>query len=318
MKDVSYLILRLVGGGVAVAIAAFGALPGIAKCLKQFGLASENSFELKNTIGLKCHGVQLAALREKRAMPPRHKNATKNNHDDHSSGRSDVVKEAAATISLLKFHDISHLISQDMPVYPGEPAPEFHPIFSIGKDKVNVTRLEMGSHTGTHVDAPKHFISDASAINDIPLQKFIGECRVVDMSAKGIGHGITDSDLDEYATMMRQAATDILLIYTGTSDQWGKNEDIRTNFSYLEPSAAQWLVDHGIKCVGIDSFSMEKYGFQRGLTHEILLSNGIAIIEGISSKLKEVVGKKMFLVCLPLPLKCMDGSPVRPVLFDVL
>ncbi|HKU50009.1 MAG TPA: cyclase family protein [Nitrososphaera sp.] len=303
---------------MVVVVAADAALSSIAKSLKQFSLASENSFGLKNTIGLKCHSVQLTALREKRAMSPRHKNANKNNRDDRRSERSDLVKEAAATISLSKFHDISHLISQDMPVYPGEPEPEFHPILSIGKDKVNVTRLEMGSHTGTHVDAPKHFISAASAINDIPLQKFIGECSVVDMSAKAIGHGITDSDLERYAAMMRQAATDILLIYTGTSDQWGKNEDIRTNFSYLEPSAAQWLVDHDIKCVGIDSFSMEKYGFQRGLTHEILLSNGVAIIEGISSKLKEFVGKKMFLVCLPLPLKCMDGSPVRPVLFDVL
>src|ERR671925_1744657 len=227
---------------------------------------------------------------------------------------------ATATISLSKFYDLSNPISQDMPVYPGEPKPEFHPIFSIGKDKVNVTRLVMSSHTGTHIDAPKHFIptSMADAVNDIPLGKFIGECVVVDMSNKGVGHGITDSDLDEYSEMIRQNGGDIVLVYTGTSDQWGKNESIRTNFSYLEPSAAQWLVDHCIKCIGIDSFSMEKYGFQRGLTHEKLLSNGIGIIEGINSKLKEFVGKRMFLVCLPLPLKGVDGSPVRPILFEIL
>jgi arylformamidase len=105
--------------------------------------------------------------------------------------------------------------------------------------------------------------------------------------------------------MITQAGTDILLIYTSTSDQWSKNEGVRTNFSYLEPSAAQWLVDHNIKCVGIDSFSMEKYGFQKGLTHEKLLSSGVGIIEGINSKLKQFVGKRIFLVCLPFPL--MDG-----------
>jgi arylformamidase len=138
------------------------------------------------------------------------------------------------------------------------------------------------------------------------------------MSDKGVGHGITDSDLDEYSEMIRQEGGDIVLVYTGASDQWGKNEDVRTNFSYLEPSAAQWLVDHGVKCVGIDSFSMEKYGFQRGLTHEKLLSNGVRIIEGISLKLKEFVERRMFLVCLPLPLKGIDGSPARPVLFDML
>ena len=229
-------------------------------------------------------------------------------------------KVAIATISLSKFYDLSNPISYDMPVYPGEPKPEFHPIFSIGKDKVNVTRLVMSSHTGTHVDAPKHFLptSAADAVNDIPLGKFIGECVVLDMSNKGIGYGITDSDLDEYSGMIREGSGDIILVYTGTSDQWGKNENIRTNFSYLEPSAAQWLIDHDIKSIGIDSFSMEKYGFQRGLTHEKLLSNGIGIIEGINSKLKEFVGKRMFLVCLPLPLKGVDGSPVRPVLFDIL
>jgi arylformamidase len=77
-------------------------------------------------------------------------------------------------------------------------------------------------------------------------------------------------------------------------------------------------VDHGIKCVGTDSFSMEKYGFQKGLAHEKLLSNEIGIIEGISSNLKNFAGKRMFLVCLPLPLKGVDGSPARAVLFDIV
>lgn len=228
-------------------------------------------------------------------------------------------KREIATISLSKFYDLSHPISEDMPVYPGEPKPEFYPHFSIGKDKVNVTKLVLGSHTGTHVDAPKHFIptSTADAVNDIPLEKFMGECIIVDMSKKSIGNGITDFDLDEYSGMIRKNGKDIVLIYTGTSDQWDKNEDVRTNFSYLEPSAAQWLVDNRVKCIGIDSFSMEKYGFQKGLTHEKLLSNDIGIIEGISSKLKQFVGKRMFLVCLPLPLEGIDGSPVRPVLFDM-
>lgn len=228
---------------------------------------------------------------------------------------------AEVKISLSRFYDLSLPISQDMPVYPGEPQPEFHPILSIGKDKVNVTKLVLASHTGTHVDAPKHFIPSSTAedISDIPLEKFIGECVVLDLSNKGVGHGITGSDLDEYSEMIKQEGeNDIVLVYTGTSDQWGKNEDVRTNFSYLEPSAAQWLIDRGIKCVGIDSFSMEKYGWQKGLTHEKLLSNRVGIIEGISSKLKEFVGRRMFLVCLPLPLKEVDGSPVRPVLFDML
>lgn len=248
-------------------------------------------------------------------MQPRHKYMKESRNNRKSRG-----SKVTATILLSEVYDLSHPISEEMPVYPGEPPPEFYPIFSIGKDKVNVTKIVLASHTGTHVDAPKHFLPSKTAddVNDIPLQKFIGECVVLDLSDKGVGHGITDSDLNKYSKMIRQAGTDILLIYTGTSDQWSKNEGVRTNFSYLEPSAAQWLVDHNIKCVGIDSFSMEKYGFQKGLTHEKLLSSGVGIIEGINSKLKEFVGKRMFLVCLPLPLKGIDGSPVRPILFDML
>ena len=250
-------------------------------------------------------------------MRPRHKDI-KENLNNYKSRRSKVT--SIATISLSEFYDLSHPINEEMPVYPGEPEPEFHPIFSIGKDKVNVTKIVFASHTGTHVDAPKHFLpgKTADAVNDIPLKRFIGECVILDTSKKGIGHGITDSDLGEYSEMIRKDGRDIILIYTGTGDQWGKNENVRTNFSYLEPSAAQWLVDHRIKCVGIDSFSMEKYGFQKGLTHEKLLSNGIGIIEGISSRLKEFVGKRMFLICLPLPLEGIDGSPVRPVLFEIV
>ena len=157
------------------------------------------------------------------------------------------MKETA-TISLSRFYDISHPIGQNMPVYPGEPEPQFYPLFSIGKDKVNVTKLVLASHTGTHVDAPNHFIptSTADAVNDIPLKKFVGKCVILDMSNKGVGYGITDSDLDEYSSMIRKDGEDIILIYTGTSDQWGKSENIRTNFSYLEPSAAQWLVDNHV------------------------------------------------------------------------
>src|ERR687895_725548 len=213
--------------------------------------------------------------------------------------RSKSKGSATARISLSKFYDLSNPMSQDMPVYPGEPKPEFQPIFSIGKDKVNVTRLVMSSHTGTHIDAPKHFIptSTANAVNDIPLETFIGECVVLDISKRDVGYGITDSDLDEYSGMINQNNGDIILVYTGTSDQW--------------------VVDHRIKCIGIDSFSMEKYGFRRGLTSEKLLSNGIGIIQCISSKLKECVGNRMFLVCIPLPLEGVDGSPVRPVLFEI-
>lgn len=206
-----------------------------------------------------------------------------------------------------------------MPIYPGEPKPEFQPYFVIGRDKVNVTKLILSSHTGTHVDAPKHFIANANGIDKFPLDIF--KARILDLSRIGVGHAVTSSDLDVYSDLMEDE--DILLIYTGTSDNFrsgikfnDNNNSILTDFSYLDPSAAQWIVDHDIKCVGIDSFSMEKYNFKKGLTHVKLLSNGIGIIEGINSELKKFLGRRMFLVCLPLPFEGIDGSPARVLLFE--
>lgn len=202
-----------------------------------------------------------------------------------------------------------------MPIYPGEPKPEFNPHFRLKYDKVNVTRLTMSSHTGTHVDAPKHFISNGQGVDNVSLNKFIGETVILDVSKKEVGHGITDTELDINEKMVK--ANDILLLYTGTSKDWNKNENRTKNFTYLEPTAAAWIVDHNIKSVGIDSSSMEKFGFKEGLTHKKLLSNGVGIIEGINSNLRKFVRTRMFLVCLPLLLKDADGSPARAILFDI-
>jgi arylformamidase len=219
-------------------------------------------------------------------------------------------------ISKTSFYDLTHLIYPNMPTYPGEPQPEFQPFFKLGRDKVNVTRLIMTSHTGTHVDAPKHFISTGDSVNEIPLDKFMGEAVTLDMSTKSIGQGITNVDLDTYSKIVK--AGDIILIYTGTSDCWNKDENIRQNFTYLEASAAEWIVNHQIKCIGIDSFSVEKYGFKDGLAHKMLLSNKVSIIEGLNVNVKQCLGKRMFLVCLPLFLRDIDGSPARVVVFNIL
>jgi arylformamidase len=221
----------------------------------------------------------------------------------------------AITISR-EFHDLTHLISQDMLVYPGDPQPEFEASATIEKEKVNVTRIVIGSHTGTHIDAQKHFIADGNGIDKEPLDKFIGEAVILDISNITVGSGITDANLDKYSNIVR--ANDIILLYTATSNKWRKDETIRNNFTYLELSAADWIVDHEIKCVGIDTLSGEKYGSKEGLSHKKLLSNGIGIIENLNSNLKKIIGMRMFLICMPLPLEGVDGAPTRAVVFNIL
>ena len=225
-------------------------------------------------------------------------------------------KKQTIKINPSSFHDLSHLITEDMPVYPGEPKPEFKPHFKLGKDKVNVSTLNLGSHTGTHIDAPKHFLLEGTSKDRIALEKFIGQAVILDLSQNGKGKGITDIDLEKYSDLIQIG--DIVLLYTGTSEYWENYHEIRENFSYLEPSAATWIVNHKIKSVGIDSLSIEKFGFTEGTSHNILLSEGIGIIEGLNKGLKDFVGRRMFLVSLPLLLKGIDGSPARTILFDLV
>src|SRR6266516_12243 len=117
-----------------------------------------------------------------------------------------------------QIHELSQRIIGDMPVYPGEPRPEFKPYFTIGKDKVNVSQLILGSHTGTHVDAPKHFFSDGEGVDKIAPETFIVEAVILDISYKEIGHGITDADLNSYWKSVK--TRDIILLYTGTNDDY--------------------------------------------------------------------------------------------------
>ena len=223
----------------------------------------------------------------------------------------------ASAISISRtYHDLSHLISQDMQVYPGDPQPRFEPFATMEKDKINVTRIVLGSHTGTHVDAPKHFFADGNGIDSEPLNKFIGEAIILDLSNVIDDKGITDADLENYSKVIKR--NDILILYTGSNNK--PNKDSKSNnFTYLDLSAVEWIIRHGTKCVGIDTLSVEKYGFKEGLTHKKLLSNNVGIIENLNSRLlREFVGKRMFLVCLPLMLNGIDGSPARAILFDIV
>jgi arylformamidase len=215
------------------------------------------------------------------------------------------------------FYDLTQIISKDIPVYPGDPQPDLEPTSIIDKDNCNVTRIIMGSHTGTHVDAQSHFMIDGNSIDREPVSKFIGESVVIDLSKRcSIGDGITSAHLEAYSDLIKDS--DILLIYTGSSEYWMKDQNIKYNFTYLEPCAAQWIADRNIKCVGIDTFSVEKYGSKEGSSHKILLSNSVGIIENLNSTLKNLAGKRVFLVCLPLLLEGVDGSPARALAFDIV
>jgi arylformamidase len=207
--------------------------------------------------------------------------------------------------------DLTHELHNGMPIYPGDPAPSFVSYSTLEKDGVNLTKLTLGSHTGTHIDAPRHFIPDGVSVDQIPVSKLVGQAYVTDMSRKPIGSGITNQDLRK-SIEGRVVVGDIVVIYTGCSERWD-DELIRRNYTYLTEDAAEYLVSKKVRAVGIDFLSVEKFQAPTPAAHKTLLGNGIFIIESLSRATKQFVGKKILMICMPIKLQNGDGAPSRVI-----
>jgi arylformamidase len=202
-----------------------------------------------------------------------------------------------------------------MPVYPGDPSPSFENYSTLQKEGVNLTRIIMGSHTGTHLDAPRHFIRGGIGIDRIPPNKLIGEAYVADLSKKPIGTAITSKDLRRELEE-KIAKDDIAVVYTGCSERWGE-ESVNRDYTYLTGDAADYLVSKRVRAVGIDCLSVEKFKAAEPVVHKTLLGNGVFIIESLSSALKQFVGRRILMICMPIKLQDGDGAPARVVVIPI-
>lgn len=212
--------------------------------------------------------------------------------------------------ALMRIYDVSVPISAAMPVYPGDPGVEIRQSAAIADgDAANVSLLHFGAHTGTHVDAPSHFIEGASKVDAMPLDALVGTARVIEMPNDV--DAITASHLSAQPI---EGATRILF-KTRSSAFWSDTASgFRQDFTYIEPDAARALVQSGVRLVGIDYLSVEKFKSGQHETHTILLSSGIVIIEGLD--LREVAAGDYELICLPLKITggTGDGAPARAIL----
>ena len=207
----------------------------------------------------------------------------------------------------MTIYDISVPIRSGMPIYEGDPPVKIEPASSLSNgDSANVSFLHFGAHTGTHVDAPAHFIAGAAKIDSLSLDILIGPARVVRVpdDIKEI-----DSDFLESCDLDR---VERVLFHTRNSNLW--NEDFRKDFTHLLPEAAELLVSHGVRLVGTDYLSIEKFHSGHHRTHLALLSNGVVIVEGLN--LSNVPVGDYELICLPLKIAegAGDGAPARAVL----
>lgn len=193
-----------------------------------------------------------------------------------------------------------------MPTYPGEPGPTLEPLKQIRDGaSANVTVLHVGAHTGTHVDAPHHFIDGAPAIEALPLEALVGECDVVDMGERQV---ITRGDLKAASI-----TTSRVLLKTRNSALW-QDDTFHEDFSHIAPDAARWLVERGTLLAGIDYLSIEEFRSPTHEVHQTLLGAGIVILEGLD--LREVEAGRYLLVCAPLKLVGGDGAPARVFLLE--
>jgi len=206
----------------------------------------------------------------------------------------------------MKIYDVTVAISNDLPVYPGDPPIEIIRTQALEKgDSARVSRLSFSTHIGTHIDPPSHFISDGISLDRVPLDVLIGQARVIDAGAvRSIGRSLLERAELEGVTR--------LLFKTSNSRFWREGGGFREDYVYLEPEAAELLVGRGVQLVGIDYLSIEEFNFDQPTTHWTLLGNNVVIVEGLD--LSAVPAGDYELICLPLKIKDGDGGPARVVL----
>jgi len=208
----------------------------------------------------------------------------------------------------MAIYDVSVPLRPGMPTYAGEPGPalEFLKLIARG-DSANVSALSLGSHTGTHVDAPHHFLDGESTVESMSLEALVGPAQVMEFAE---ARHITVEDL---AARVIPPEPGRLLLKTPNGRFWDDDE-FHTDFAGLTGEAARWLVERGFVLVGIDYLSIEQFHSPTHEVHKTLLGAGIVIVEGLD--LRAVPSGVYTMACAPLKVVGADGAPARVFLWD--
>ena len=213
----------------------------------------------------------------------------------------------------MKIFDISLPITHDMVIWPGDPPVEINRLSAIkdGND-ANISKISMCVHTGTHIDAPSHFIDQANTIEQIPLTKLVGKTFVMDLCDQT---DVIDEDmLRGHPDGDKLIQSKKVLFKTRNSAFWvEKPGQFDEAYVGINSSGANYLASLNLELVGVDYLSVASYN-ETELPHKILLSREIVLLEGIN--LRDVPPGFYYLYCLPLPILGSDGAPARAILID--
>jgi arylformamidase len=210
----------------------------------------------------------------------------------------------------MKIHDISLTITPKLPVWPGDPSVVLERVTRMEDGAHNnISRLAMGAHTGTHVDAPYHFIADGKTIESLDLEALTGPARVVEIPADCQLAGAAELKAAGVVPGMER-----ILLKTGNNRYWATPDlPFQKGFVAVSPGGANYLVECGVRLVGIDYFSIAPFG-DSVPTHRALLGAQVVVLEGIN--LSAVTPGTYQLYCLPVKLGGSDGAPARAILIE--
>jgi len=194
--------------------------------------------------------------------------------------------------------DLSVPINEQTPVYPGDPAPKIEPASVLAKDGYNDHLVSLGTHIGTHIDAPMHMLENGANLDSVSVEQFVGNGKLVQ---------IKDDDFDAVKTAGIQAG-DIVLFYTGMSDRF-HDPVYFEEYPAMPEEIAQYLVDTKVKMVGVDTCSVDNQ--DDFPIHKVLLADNVLIIENLTN-LSQLLGKQFNIYALPIKLQ-IDGAPARVI-----
>jgi arylformamidase len=205
----------------------------------------------------------------------------------------------------MKLIDVSVPLDGNLPNYPGNTPFTLEPMKRLARgESSNVSTLHMSAHAGTHVDAPRHFFDSGVGVDALPLEILCGRTRVIEVTSR--------KAIDAEALAALDLSEDVrLLIKTHNSRLWGTGE-FQKDYIGVSESGAKYLVEHGIKVVGVDYLSVEPFKTPGAPTHHMLLGGGTIVIEGLN--LRDVEPGIYDMLCLPLRVVGADGAPARVVL----
>ena len=213
----------------------------------------------------------------------------------------------------MKVIDLTLTISNKIPTFPGSPQPNFIPWENMKEDGYNLEVLFLSSHTGTHMDAPHHFLEKGAKIHEISLEKLVSEAALI-QSRKSSGQSITKTDIQKFEKKQGKIEDFSSVVFqTG----WQRNLQKKYYFTKnpgLSISAAKYLASKKISLVGIDSPSIDVGTDSKFSVHQIFAKKGMLIVENLTN-LDKIKSSKFHLVVLPLKLKNATGSPVRAIAF---